>query len=135
MTDLELTTLCAEAMGFSLIHARSGSCERVCQKSEPGCDGECEIANGTAWWLTPEIASFNKNKPRDQPPYGYDPLNKDAQAMALVKKFRLNIFQSLVLSTVVSTTEDMHYSSGAQTDLNYAICVCVAKMQKAKVTT
>src|SRR3990172_671584 len=130
MTDLELTKLCAEAMGFSLIHARSGSCERVCQKSEPGCYGECEIANGTAWWLTPEIASFNKNKPRDQPPYGYDPLNKDSQAMALVKRFPLETIKAMDwhIKTVVNVPELIERAL----TFNRAICECVANMQKAK---
>ena len=62
MTDLEITRLCAEAMGLPF-------------------DGEA--MNGTAVWAHSE--------PRNGHEYIYTPLTKDAQAMALVKKCVLGL--------------------------------------------
>lgn len=93
MTDLEMTRLCAEAMGLQHFVDHEGV------------------------WLRMEVK--------------YDPLHNDAQAMALVKKFRL----------VIDRTDDGRWmlpsvSPGdvVNADLNRAICECVAKMQAAKVT-
>lgn len=61
MTDLELTRLCAEAMGISV--------------SSPMTN------DGSSWTVA---APHNRA-------YLYDPLHDDTQAMALVKKFKLGI--------------------------------------------
>ena len=68
----------------------------------------------------------------------YDPLHDDAQAMALVKKFKLNALWGgrpdkqkwAVWQSDESELEDgvSFYSA----DLNRAICECVARMQKEK---
>ena len=61
---------------------------------------------------------------------GYEPLHDDAQAMALVKKFRLQI-----LEWRGDADWCVRYSDSNQSfndDLNRAICECVAKMGEAK---
>lgn len=61
---------------------------------------------------------------------GYDPLHDDAQAMALVKKFKLEILQQEEGKTVRvrypwSSPDHM---TGWYDDLNRAIVECVAKL-------
>ena len=68
----------------------------------------------------------------------YWPLTDDAQAMALVKKLRLTIEAIEVGAWRVENEEDMvqhgndELRTGFGTDLNRAICECVAKMEKTK---
>jgi hypothetical protein len=63
----------------------------------------------------------------------YDPLHDDAQAMALMKKFNLNLNHTLPSPEnhtgdwVVSAHKDMN-TYGCSGDLNRAIVECVAKM-------
>ena len=83
MTDLEITLLCAEAMGY---------------------------------------------KPGEH--YHWRPLHDDAQAMALVKKFRLNIHAHDEQWKVEEWGDDG--AMALHETLNRAICECVAKMQAAK---
>jgi len=59
----------------------------------------------------------------------YDPLHDDAQAMALVKKFWLTIYGDPA-EWYVESFDDSVSASGS--DLNRAICKCVAKMHKAQ---
>ena len=62
---------------------------------------------------------------------GYSPIHDDAQAMALVKRFNLDIDWKPLRKTVTVQPSDcassvtMHFSNG---DLNRAICECVAKL-------
>ena len=60
----------------------------------------------------------------------FDPLINNAQAMALVKKFRLCIGQ-LSTGDCQVFIPDMKSVADSK-DLNRAICECVAKMQLAK---
>ena len=63
----------------------------------------------------------------------YNPLHDDAQAMALVKKFRLNMGHlSKGWCKVFTAPFERGIYEGEAQDLNRAICECVAKMQKAK---
>lgn len=66
----------------------------------------------------------------------YDPLHDDAQAMALMKKFRLFIYGHLPFWVVISSQPTHEKMTDVIMvdceDVNYAICRCVAKMQKAK---
>ena len=113
MTDLEITKLCAEAMGFD--------------KYE---------------WKTIGIIS-GTNIPISLPTgqIQYDPLHDDAQAMALVKKFHVHQewsegrhgdhWQALCWDYAANRWTEIQRKS----DLNRAICECVAKMQRAKETT
>ena len=59
----------------------------------------------------------------------YWPLQVDAQAMALIKRFRLNIEQLSAGCKVF--TGDMRHEADSH-DLNRAIVECTAKMQAAK---
>jgi len=109
MTDLEMTRLCAEAMGitYRVSHdRRSGEFVEINTGRDPGNEGE------------------------------YDPLHDDAQAMALVKKFRLDI--AFLFSPeptkgrwAVRGTPD-GWEISRQRDLNHAIVECVARIQEDK---
>jgi len=98
MTDLEITKLCAEAMG-----------EPVAQKWD---DNSLMCVDGLRVWQ-------------------YDPLHDDAQAMALVKKFK----------PMIDTYADGTWLVGGGwkndvevegVDLNCAVCECIAQMQLAR---
>lgn len=99
MTDLEITKLCAEAMGINFREA----------------DGHIGEDIGLSFLVT------------------YEPLTNDAQAMALVKRARLCItsFENLFSVTDITGGANPRFYV-EHTDLNRAICECVAKMQQAK---
>lgn len=59
----------------------------------------------------------------------YSPLTDDAQAMALVRKFRLYIDGMLLPDWTVAATGGY---SACNVDLNRAICLCVAAMTAPK---
>ena len=88
MTDLEITKLCAKAMG---------------------------------WRQT--------GHPLDVP---FTPLTDDAQAMALVKRFRINTSAAEKPSGKPAgwVAWISHVDEAVDANLNHAICLCVAKMQK-----
>ena len=60
----------------------------------------------------------------------YDSLHDDAQCMALVKKFRLGLTTDGTWWFV--GCHENKYTPVQSSDLNRAICECVAKMQEAK---
>ena len=104
LSDLEMTRLCAEAMGYGggtyysvSLYARDGEGMRL-----------------------------------------FDPLNDDAQAMALVKKLRLDTEAALKDGApwTVSGGDDTQWSGpiavAHNADLNRAIVECVAKMQAGR---
>jgi len=65
----------------------------------------------------------------------YDPLHDDAQCMALIKRFRLDIETDHDGATwvVFYVTEDNLRSAPIfNADLNRAVCECVATMEPAK---
>ena len=109
MNDLDITNLCAEAMGYRLT---GGPC------SEPAVRVEIQVElSGKSHFR--EIA--------------FDPLHDDAQAMALVKKLDLSIDRG------GQATHQPWWGVRAvgirmvhNNDLNRAICECVAKMMKAR---
>ena len=111
MSDIEITRLCAKAMGY----------HSILSSSYPPL----------VWFDTDSQAGFR-----------YDPLHDDAQAMALVKKFSLQIhhhgFAGSRASLVTVSGKWLPYgpefrSVGKDDDgmnaENKAICECVAKMQ------
>jgi len=105
MTDLEMTRLCAEAMGLSVtLHPIRGTIMRY-------------------WFMEGSVERE------------YAPLHDDAQAMALVKKFYLLVNNGVGSSSTniwhVQTQDDKDESI-ENADLNRAIVECVAKMQAAK---
>ncbi len=60
--------------------------------------------------------------------YVYKPLTNDAQAMALVKRFRLEILYRAGLPNVRTPLDSIRFGFGEHADLNHAICECVAQM-------
>lgn len=105
MTDLEMTKLCAVAMGYSVVK------------------GDRRYKNGMA------IATED-----GEPVTNYDPLAHDAQAMALVKKFTLRIDRSKGIPERWGVYSRRDYGDMTMNDdLNRAIVQCVAQMQAAKV--
>lgn len=110
MTDLEITKFCAEAMG---------------------------IPHQLSQWFDNEqfVEILDSRNPDPDYAGAYDPLHDDAQCMALVKRLGLNVewipeSAHIRARWLVST----RYVSAAETDLNRAVCSCVAQMQAAKVT-
>ena len=112
MTDIELTRLCAEAMGLTVI---DNSTLRL-------ADGEDKLVHVDRWKGTGL-------------PFVYDPLHDKAQAFELVERLHLQIGKTLRTDGdphgkwFVSRTDKV---DGVNSDLSRAIVECVAKMQKAK---
>lgn len=110
MTDEEIIKLCAEAMDIRLATTEAGELAHMC--------GIPYYHNGMR-----TIA--------------YDPLHNDAQAMALVKRFKLDIAHWLPDEC---SGVNVFYFGGkvkaqietSDADINRAICECVATMQAAK---
>ena len=110
MTDLEITRLCAEAMGYTVEIA-----------SRPKLKRHLKPLPKAVWG----IGKYDRLL--------YDPLHDDAQAMALVKKLGLDIQQFYWDDPLVSKHDAQGELLGEarNADLNSAICECVAKMQAA----
>ncbi len=110
MTDLEITKLCAEAIFLKMDHPIESR-------------GELFICYHP---LEEPLPLYHK----------YDPLHDDAQAMALVEKLGLGIFQrddgSGDPHALWDVTNKQETIFAVADNLNRAICECVAKMQKAK---
>ena len=109
MTNLEITKLCAEAMGFITMKTVWDS------REQPGRDGYLAFHGSTSiGW--------------------YDPLHDDAQAMALMKKCEIDV--SCIYDDEGKHDGWMALSPKAEEvfshDLNRAICECVTKMQQAR---
>lgn len=113
MTDLEMTKLCAEAMGLEPYREHG-----IAQNSSP-------------WSI------FIVDKTQGRGYSHYDPLHEDEQAMALVKKFQLQIQPPWARANRDWRVGDKDnvLSDPHSPDLNRAIVECVAKMQAAKATT
>jgi len=108
MTDLEITRLCAEAMGYTYrIQNRNDHYSEAVYITQHGDD--C---------------------------FRYNPLHDDAQAMALVKKFQMDVDfctnQWRASWYNVRGKECTRWKQAVNNDLNRAICECVAKMQAEK---
>ena len=102
MIDLELTKRCAEAIGLEL-------CERHSHDWPMYFDGA--------------LGEWGAD-------IRYDPLHDDAQAMALVKKFHLDIDSAIIDGEKLWGWRVMasNVSHARNLDLNRAICECVAKI-------
>ena len=103
MTDLEIVKKCAEAMGH---------------------DVSVDI-RGNVFFKTDGTKKTYRTD--------YNPLHDDTLAMALVKRFRLQIEtfevgQWSVFTHELAMTQGQMYSADGY-DLNRAICECVAKME------
>lgn len=111
LTDLEVTKLCAGAMGL----------REISRAIKPGPPAHPESA-----------VRVSPGKKAD---FWYDPLHDDAQAMGLLKKFCLHLDVGGAHCRVQKVDQDgVVHSSGwhAWPDLNRAVCTCIALMQKAK---
>lgn len=107
MDDLTITKLCAEAwIGEAVI--RDGEVFAIHRYTQEEWKGQSEIL--------------------------FNPLHDDAQAQALVKKFRLDITSVKDRWIVCKVTGDFEgtESESGNTDLNRAICECVAQLQRRK---
>lgn len=109
MSDLEMVRKCAEAMGWTVKPTNDGSGRFKVY------EGEQPIMGLGAGW----IMSI------------YNPLTDDAQAMALVRRFKLRIawhYGGNVVRAIYAHPSPV-ISSQYQADLNRAIVECVAKMK------
>lgn len=103
MTDLEMTKLCAEAMGLDWEAEQKRMADR---------DGK---------WLN------GYETPR------YDPLTNDAQAMALAKRFMMEVdFFAGAASIKKPGASGWGYIAFSDDSINRAIVECVSKMQAEK---
>lgn len=118
--DLELTRLCAEAMGMEIVRA----------------DERGVICDPPKIPETSELARLLNAAPRNiYSVISYDPLRDDKQAMALVKRFKLNIGQLEAGAKVFTGFQKMPFVEADSTDLNRAIVECVAKIPPTRATT
>jgi hypothetical protein len=108
VTDLEMMKLCAEAMGFNAVHTY--------RNLDNGLDDGLVCDGG----------------PSPGGPFLYRPLRDDGQAMALVKKLRLEIIRSRHEDCWLAIPESEIFLHARSADLNHAIVECVAKMQASK---
>ena len=112
MTDIEITKLCAEAMGF-VAETFWGP---ICQIRGVYGVGTHRFSNTTSGYWTVD----------------YDPLHDDAQAMALVKKLKLDCGRfpegGQWWCADVCCNEPAIYAR----DLNRAVCEYVAKIQLSR---
>lgn len=124
MTDLEATRLCAVAMGWK--HLGAVGVPYVPYHTPD--DAFWCLSGGNDWWLDPE--GYRICGPCQGIP---DPLHDDAQAMALVKRLRLDVQSLKEVQWLVSCPKrDALAEYVKDADLNRAIVYCVAAMQQAK---
>ena len=105
MTDLEMTRLAAEAMGLRVFVDAYGAL----------CLEQLDI-----------LSADN---------VVYDPLHDDAQAMALVKRFRIDIYAYDSSWAALLDDNHLHHRAPIQyiaLELNRAIVECCARMQHQK---
>lgn len=111
MTDLEMTKLCAEAMGLLVQHTTGDSVWRLPFRNDIN---------------DPRLAGTTHLDP-------YDPLHDDAQMVSLVKKFHLRLDRIDDEATGWGVFKDRGFKEppfyGFASDLNRAVVECVAKMQ------
>lgn len=103
MTDLEITRMCAKAMGLETVDV----------------------------WGHPHIRHSKWYDRDTSDEHGalkaYNPLTDDAQAMALVKRFGLNISYHYG-KNIVRVSDGLTIKTPYRDNLNKAICECVVKM-------
>ena len=120
MTDLELTKLCAEAMGWKHLGAIGVPPPK---RGEPDPKGIWCLSGGNDWWLNPEghrVCGQCSSIP--------DPLHDDAQAMALVKRYPRECIAAMQVWMSIAANAPEFVERAI--DLNRAIVECVAKMRK-----
>ena len=105
MTDLEMTRLCAEAMAMNVRESYWAGVGAKVLETDEWMDGADHYRR-------------------------YDPLHDDAQVMALVKKFKLQVLPNPAHGGwwIAVANKD----ANGNDDLNRAIVECVAKMRAEK---
>lgn len=109
MDDLTATRLCAEAMGLRLREPVSGRAQMGGPPEIPGQTLADDFGNDSG--------------------ENFDPLHDDAQAMALVKAWRMTIWNLGDNWRVCVVTRPMEDIRVENADLNRAIVLCVAALQ------
>jgi len=129
MTDLEMTKLCAEALGWKHLGA-VGLTFRPENEKGLWC-----MSGANDWWQSPH-GDYVCNPCTAAVP---DPLHDDAQVMTLIKTFKLQISAHPTENGTIwlaafqfSAISNYHGFHTENANLNYAITECVAKFQKAK---
>ena len=129
MTDLEITERCAEAMGWKHL----GAVGHDCKADGIKCASEAEerygpkqlwcLSGGNDWWLDEEgrhMCGVCSSIPA--------PLGNDAHAMALVKRFGIQLWRDQDRVTWHAYTRGNNHESA---DLNRAISNCAAALAYA----
>lgn len=122
MTNIEMTKLCADAMGLTLLPAyRKGTI--LYDEGQHDWNGLMYSKDGDREYLFVHSGA-------------YDPLHDDEQAMALMKKLRLrvayNIFVGCWVASTLPDNETGDKEARFDESLNAAIVKCAAQAQ-AKV--
>lgn len=125
MTDEEMTKLCAEALGWK--HLGAVGVEPPPRDKQDYSGLWCR-SGGNDWWINP--LGHNVCGPCSGIP---DPLNNDADAMALVKKVPM-VIEHPVLTDRYWHVESVEIINGIcpvciSPELNRAIAECVARIQ------
>ena len=107
MTDLEMTRLCAEAMGYTEISPSRLAAPQPSEDAVRVCVGK-------------------------KAPFWYWPLHNDAQVMALVKRFNLTVYPPGGMENEAWNVFLYDDHNSPSDDLSRAIVECVAKMQAGK---
>jgi hypothetical protein len=111
MDDLTIVKRCAEAMGYTV--ESFGGSDRPFRLRDK--DGDCVMGIGSGWIMSK-----------------YNPLHDDAQAMALVRKFGLAIAKTVPTGEWTASAFPGPYptcTQGISSDLNRAICECIANLK------
>jgi hypothetical protein len=111
-TDLEMTRLCAEAMGW-----KTGG-----------------LASNVVAYKVSHCAIISSNDRGGESVY--DPLNNDAQAVAVLKRLKLcaNHIEGFWEVTCCKPGTSDHCAKGRSVDLNRAIALCVVGMSAEGAT-
>lgn len=129
MTDLEMTKLCAEAIGFY---------ENQEDFTDPGGEVFAELSDYPVRQVSQSALGRSDPMSAGGVIDVYDPLHDDAQAMALVKKFDLTLGRVKYKNDASPIGDWMVCINGRllvdDPDLNRAIVECVARMQESKLT-
>lgn len=132
MDDKEITKLCAEAMGWKHLGAvgvlpLEGEEKRDYANRADAAGKLWCYSLQNDWWTDPDGRSVCG------PCQGIpDPLHNDEDAMALVKKLRVQIHADPRTWWASLWVDQEMYDSADHEDINMAICECVANMQRAQ---
>ena len=127
MTDSEITRRCAEAMGWKYFHSKHGH-------------WEIDDPNGTRYPIgfgAPKFDPYSGEKLAELTAgdaliqSGYAPLFDDAQAMALWKRFKPNVYKEHHGERFMVSWRGYEVEI-IDDDLNRAICLCIGQMQTTK---